>query len=70
MLQSKKQMRRVYFNGLTYAVRTSTDNTLFICAKPEGPTIRVERFCHINKGYTLDDYLKNNGYEEYRKIGI
>lgn len=64
MLQSKKPMRRVYFNGLTYAVRAASDNILFICARPEGPTIRVERFSKMNQGHTVEDYLTENGYKE------
>ena len=66
MLQSKRPMRRVYFNGLTYAVRSTNENTLFICAKPEGPTIRVERFSNV-KGHTIDDYLSENGYKEVNR---
>lgn len=66
MLQSKKPMRRVYFNGLTYAVRTASDNILFICARPEGPTIRVERFsAAIN--HAIDDYLRDNSYKEVNR---
>jgi hypothetical protein len=65
MLQGKKPMRKVYFNGLTYAVKSPHDTILFICAKPDGPTIRVERFTNIQKGNTLNDYLIRNGYEEY-----
>lgn len=66
MLQSKKPMRRVYFNGLTYAVRTASDNVLFICARPEGPTIRVERLSGI-KGHTIDNYLSEYGYKEVNR---
>ena len=62
MLQ--KPIRRTYYNGLTYAIRTAQDNTLFICPKPSGPTIRVERFCNMNRGYTIEDYLTENGYKE------
>lgn len=64
MLQNKKPLRRTYYNGLTYAIRTAQDNTLFICPKPSGPTIRVERFCNMNRGYTIEDYLTENGYKE------
>lgn len=66
MLQSKRPMRRVYFNGLTYAVRTASDNILFICARPEGPTIRVERFSTvINRA--IDNYLSEYGYKEVNR---
>ena len=64
MLQNKRPLRRTYYNGLTYAIRTSQDDVLFICPKPSGPTIRVERFCTMNHGHTVEDYLTENGYWE------
>ena len=66
MLQSKRPMRRVYFNGLTYAVRAASDNILFICARPEGPTIRVERFSTATN-HAVDDYLSEYGYKEVNR---